>query len=571
MFARVIPLLRTPSGVDAFDYVIPKELDIKRGDLVSIPFRQSAAVGLVERVMTDSVVREKARAILSLQDGISFPESFVDLLTWTSERTFTSKPAVLKAWLRHLPKRPSKDSTADTPAIARRDGAGKLSSVWVKEYEARLIDEARASLAHGKRVLILVPWKTRVATYQAALPDALTLHSDVNDGTAYRAWRTFLKEKGTCLIATRLGAWLSPIADRVLLDEPENDDHKQDELAPRFDARFLAAWSATNGGTDVTSFGLTPPLHTGSTGPTIDTDLHIHTIEPQGKSLIPMIQADTLEEITNDEGPVVIIHSIKGWAARFVCRECGWRAACPACASPLRADTVKARCVHCGKQVDPPLVCPTCGNSDLGKTWPGIEKLKQAWIKHESKTNVDWRTLEIAELDRPFPDKALVVMTDAALLGGGGEDIRRQERQCIAFRRLANRVRAVGGVFSIQCEPTMAYAFSSWLTTDGLTAFQQTERESRRVFGYPPAKRVVKLLFTSSVDRRTAFEEALRKTGAELIRGPWAVLARTPSKEGRFAYHAVFAADTPESTLRGRLASFAKEAIIDLDPIAFFR
>jgi hypothetical protein len=42
----------------------------------------------------------------------------------------------------------------------------------------------------------------------------------------------------------RVSAWLSVFADAVIIDEPENDDYKQDELTPRLDARWIVSETA---------------------------------------------------------------------------------------------------------------------------------------------------------------------------------------------------------------------------------------------------------------------------------------------------------------------------------------
>jgi primosomal protein N' len=62
-------------------------------------------VGLIESVLEESPFGSKALPIKETIEGIFFPESFLKLLTWTAARTFCSKPTVLKAWLRKIPKR----------------------------------------------------------------------------------------------------------------------------------------------------------------------------------------------------------------------------------------------------------------------------------------------------------------------------------------------------------------------------------------------------------------------------------------------------------------------------------
>lgn len=573
MFVRVVPVLRTPFGVDHFDYRLPPELnDLTVGDLVNVPFRKQTVPAIIVERMATSPYAAKALSVLSRYGHVRFPASLVGLLHWTASRTFTSQPSVLKAWLRNLPKRQPAGSE-------RREGTtdratkGSLDAQWVNDPEASIIRRAESAGQAGKRVLVLAPWIARVNFFQKQLPGSVVLHSGLNDGDAFRAWYGFLTGETRTLITTRLGAWIAPLADEVLLDEPENDDHKQDELAPRYDARLIAAWCAAHAGAVVTSYGLTPPVHSSSDAPAINADLVIHIRHPAGRSSIPMVQGDTMNALRDHDGPRVIIHPIKGLVARFVCRDCGWRATCPHCGFGLSADLSGAVCRACGKKSDPPMHCPSCGGSDLGKSLPGIEKLKQAWNKHEADIAVLWRDLSNEAMDAPFPEHVLVAVTDGSLLGGAGEDMRRRERQCVAFRRLANRVAEAHGRLIIQTEESKTAPWEPWMTSAGMAAFRAEERRERGVFGYPPAVRLVKLIVDADEAKVASWKAMLetRLGKAATFHGPFAIAFRPSSRRQRVIWHAIFPRDTPDADLIRLFQPFAKEALIDLDPIAFFR
>jgi len=587
-FARVIPLLRTPPGVEAFDYNIPDGMTVRAGDLVRVPFRKQPVVALVESILNESPFADRAHDILDGYADLHFPSSVLGLLDWTAKRTFCSKPTVLKSWLRDLPKRPADALTGDMSltchceesddktiseseiasclAMTKQTGPVIPIAHWLSSPQSALIARVKEILAEGKRVLILTPWKTRMAFFQKALANGSVLHSDQNDGDAFRSWSAFVRGESSCLIATRLGAWLAPFADLVLLDEPENDDHKQDDLAPRYDARLMAVWCAQNAGIPIESFGLTPPLHTSAKAPAITLEVEANIRQPKGHSKIPMIQADTLNALTEHEGPRVVIHAIRGTSARLACRDCGWRALCPHCNFPLSAEQNFALCRHCGKKSELPVECPSCHGVDLGRSWPGIEKLKQAWSKEEPQTPVEWRTLSNEDMDAPFPENALVVMTDGSMLGGAAEDIRRRERQCIAFRRLADRVLTAHGRLIIQCDEASALQWQEWLTTEGFALFQEKERAERRLFGYPPSVRLAKVIVS---DQKYG---SLFQTSNPLfkVNGPFPIEFRPKSREQRQVFHLIFPAQTSEKTLIQTLAPLANSAIIDLDPIAFF-
>lgn len=569
MFARIVPAVRTPSGMDAFDYLIPEGMSIEIGQLVLAPFRRTATPGIVTQIIDESPFASKAKSLLSTYGSIIFPPSTLNLLAWTSKRTFCSQPTILKAWLRELPKRPPK---TETPIDLRlRQTTTQIETYWEATYETHLMERAIEWQKKGKRVLIITPWVTRLRRYADTLK-ALSLEGDQATGTSFQAWYQFLEQPSGCLVATRIGAWLGSCADIILLDEPENDDHKQDELQPRYDARRLISWCALHGGTIVESFGRTPPLHVDKPAPTINASLVLHPRHPQGRSAIPCVQADSLLALAEHDGPRCIIHPIRGMMARLHCRDCDWQAACTNCSFPLSAEFNRARCRRCLTTTNLPLECPNCGGTELNKSIPGMERLKQAWQNHLPDISIEWRDLTNEQLDPPFAQHTLVVVTQPAFLGSGSEDLRRRERQCIAFRRLAARLTETGGRLILQCEESDIPQWSSWLTQEGLQAFFQEERSTRHLFRYPPSARRIKIILEG--DEAHAFAwQAKNKThlpARAVWEGPFQVSYRRNGQSARTIWHLILPPEIPEQSLIQALEPFANEAIIDLDPIAFF-
>ncbi len=558
MFARVVPAIRTPLGVEHFDYLIPDNVKTKEGDLVVVQFRKQNIPALVVRILKDSPFAAKAKPLVGSYGSLSFPASLIGLLDWTARTTFSSRPTVFSAWVRKLPKRIPLNPLLTKERERERWNEGAMSALWVVTPEKEILDTVKK--AKGKRILIVTPQKIMAAHFASALPNSRLLLSDLADGAAFRAWSEWLAAKKGVLVTTRVGAWLAPYADLVLLDQPEQDDHKQDELTPRYDARKLVAWSAQHAGVKVAAFGITPSLHVDDPAPAVECDLEIAVRHPNSRSPIPMIQSGVLNTIRDHEGPVVIIHPIRGESARFTCRDCGWQAVCPSCRFPTSSIGGQAVCRRCGWKGDAPLQCAACGGIDLGKSLPGIERLQVAWKKYEPDREAEWRTMAVDDLEKPFPDGALVVMTDANLLAGVVEDIRRDERLVMAVRRLAARVLNAKGKLILQTDEQLATRIPPWLTSEGFDAFRKTERALRASFGYPPAVRLVKAI-TETTLPHTQYE----------VRGPFPVAFRTKSQKNRFIYHILPPKDVLNDELIHALTPLAKSAILDLDPIAFFR
>jgi len=167
-------------------------------------------------------------------------------------------------------------------------------------------------------------------------------------------------------------------------------------------------------------------------------------------------------------------------------------------------------------------------------------------------------------------------MTDLAWLGSG-EDIRRRERQCIAYRRLLARVQAVQGVCLVQCREELASLARDWTSAEGMSAFVVREREERRCFAYPPSTRVVKIIIRGDQTQAQAWrlqaESHLSKSTLHYTwRGPFSVEHLPSSRHPRVILHLILPPQTPEPTLIACLQPLVSEGVlIDLDPIAFLR
>lgn len=569
MFARIIPLVRTPLGVDGFDYAIPEGEKLEVGDLVWIPFRRRRCVGLVSELLTTSPFASRALKIEGRYAGIRLPRALPALVASTARRTFSSSPTVLSSWLRTLPKRPEEKTFK--PKVSEKIG---LQATWTTGPTAKLLAHADKNRLH-ERVLIVTPWITLAKQLHEALPESHVLHSDMADGEAFQQWTQFLSKDAGCLITTKIGAWLASAADLVLLHEPEQDDHKQDESSPRYDARRVLLWCAERNLTEVQSYGLTPPIHAEKEAPTLEDSPRLHIYHPQGRSQIRMLQADSLQALLDHAGPRLVIHPISGSLSRLTCRDCNWQATCAICHSGLGADRGEAICRVCRKRSPLPESCANCGGADLSKSLPGVERLRTEWQTHFPDTPVEWCDLKAETLEAPIPTECLVVVTDAAWIGVG-EDIRKRERQCIAVRRLIDRVSQANGTLILQCQEAFAPLLEEWLTSEGMKRFIQTIRQEREAFEYPPSKRVVKIIIRGTEEAAEAWrvlaDRALRKKAWGIHwRGPMPVEHQSASRGARMILHAVLPPSVTENELIEAFTPFASKATIDLDPIAFLR
>lgn len=580
MIARVVPAIRTPRHVDVFDYEIPKNLSVFKGDIVRIPFRSRTIPGLVISIEKTAGTNRPLKPIQSTV-GIRVTKETIALLSALSDRAFCSQPTVLHAWLGTLPKKLQEEPSA--PREKQTTSINEVKRIHNHIFgENGIVETVKNLLEKNTNILIISPWASRAKSIAEALEvKAFTGTSAM--GERFRIWSSFIRGEKRVLVTTRIGAWCATEADVVILDEPENDDHKQDELAPRYDARWISAFANANS-TGLVRIGLTPRLAEIASEkdaediPTIEAT--ITRVDTHGRdwSDMPGIQGRTLikiEEALEEQRAIFVIHAIHGTQARMRCADCGWEATCASCGAGTTLDASILHCKRCGSKTPAILSCPSCSGSDFSKSKPGRVRLDAYCRAHELQ-NIS--ILSIGEWNdvEQLPEGALVVVTDLHLLIGGGEDIRRKERLIVAWRRLVDRVASTKDAeVVVQGNPDTLSQSIRWTESDGCREALTKELKERRAFELPPETRLIKLIFRGNSGHAErmiqSVQNQFRNEPALRIAGPFEVLYRPNHRIPRHIGHIVTPLDFPLQKIREGLKPILEtDTIIDLDPIAFF-
>ena len=301
IIVQVIPSLRTPRHVAAFDYTVPEGMTVRVGAFVRIPFRTKTIVGIVSSISEGTELLRPLKPITDVIPSILFSSPTLQLLAALAERSGSSPATVLHAWIGTLPKRIPNDipPSRQVTMLGKRE-VTLLTDRW--HHPDGVIASARRAREDGKRVLILTPWAESASSLAKEL-DAIMLTGTLAAGARFKAWSGFVRGDQPLLVATRLGAWLAPEADVIILDEPENDDHKQDEMSPRYDARWIVERAHATGSA-VLEIGLTPRLSSAPLAtPGIACDLISVDIHPSDWSSVAGLQnraLNALEEARDD-------------------------------------------------------------------------------------------------------------------------------------------------------------------------------------------------------------------------------------------------------------------------------
>jgi primosomal protein N' len=575
-FITVVPSLRTIPGVESFDYAVPAGSDLVCGDLILVPFRKKPTPALVIARSDSSPYAEKAIELTDPTRFISLGPTTVALLSRLAARTFSSQPSILHSWLRKIPKRAKEPKYALPPSgqIPLAFNSRKhFSSPDLRHGSKGIIRIAKQA---SGRTLILSPWK-KSADSLAVLLSCPVLHSDLADGEAWRLLTGFISGSVPRLVTTKIGAWLTCFADRILVEEPENDDYKQDEMAPRFDARWIVDETyRLRRGLEVFDFSLTPRLANtpSDTAANIRAEPIFENLSRRGRTELEPLMATTvfrLEEAAARGRAIVIIHPPRGERSRYACSSCGWQALCPACGYSLTQYRHHGLCRKCGRKTPLPAACPNCQGTDFSRGALGQERLKDqlARLPFGSVTQV-WNLTQAAE--SPFPPDSLVVLTNAAYLAGAVEDIRRRERLVIAWRRLAAQAQIAKAELIVQAQEEVLPILRETLSSEGVAKEQARELQERQVFGFPPADTLVKIIVdapeTQAKNLMSELENALPPGWS--CSGPYPVPYRADSRGARSIILAKAPPNTDPARLEQIFGAFKGLAFIDLDPVAFF-
>ncbi|MEV4419112.1 primosomal protein N' [Patulibacter sp. NPDC049589] len=422
----------------------------------------------------------------------------------------------------------------DLPVRERRlllhgvTGSGK-TEVYLQAAQ-RVVDA-------GKTVLVLVPeialTPQTVQRFRRRLGETVAvLHSGLSKGERRDEWWRLRSGEARVCVGP-MSTVFAPVSDLglVIVDEEHDPAYKHDG-DPRYDARRVAAWRASDAGAVLLVGSATPRPESWASLRRIGLPRradggempHVRLIDVRGTrgSLHPEVH-----RAIADARKAIVLLNRRGWATWMECADCGHTWECPNCdvslvlhgagppsGVPGRTRGV-LRCHHCGHQERPPERCTSCRSVSVGQHGLGTEQLAEDLPGHVYRLDADVRdrsavleafgaadhgilvgTQMIAKgHDFPGVDLGVVVDADATLRF---PDFRSQERTFQLVAQLAGRA-GRGGAGEAPArvlvqtrnpdEPSLRLA-----ARHDAHGFVVEEIERRRVHGYPPFSTIVRVV-----------------------------------------------------------------------------
>jgi primosomal protein N' (replication factor Y) len=252
------------------------------------------------------------------------------------------------------------------------------------------------------------------------------------------------------------------------------------------------------------------------------------------------LQSALIDTIDHDHQAILFLNR-RGASTYVFCRDCGWVARCLRCETPLahHEDRNRLLCHHCGYSTNPPHTCPECGGkrvrhfgagtqrvqSEVEALIPGVRTLRWDWDATRTKgahsvilnnfaahhADVLIGTQMLAKgLDLPLVTLVGVVSADTGL---NLPDYRAAERTFQVLTQVAGRAGRglLGGRVILQTYEPDHYAIRAAGRHD-YDAFSRQELRLRAELGYPPFKRLVRMVYRD-VNAANAERETRRMAG----------------------------------------------------------
>lgn len=453
-----------------------------------------------------------------------------------------------------------------------------VTSSGKTEVYISLIDRM---LRSGRQVLYLVPeiaLTTQLTTRLQRVfgPKVIIYHSRFSDSERVELWRRLLTTHEPIVVLGARSALFMPFASLglIIVDEEHESSFKQQDPAPRYNARDAAMVLAGMHGAKTLLGSATPAVDTyykaliGRFGLVSLTERYGGSELPRVE-IVDMAKARKKREVSgafslqlrrliNDaasaDRQTILFLNRRGFAPMARCKMCGYVPKCENCDVSLTYHHGIDRlvCHYCGTPYDLPRVCPACRE-------PGLEIIGYGTERIEEEIAASFPDIPVARLDRDTTrnkddyeriidefsagkDKMLVgtqmvtkgldfgrvsvvgvINADATI---NQPDFRSAERAFNMLEQVAGRAgrRGDDGVVAIQTY-TPSHPLFGFLVSHDYVGFYNHEIEERRLYNYPPFTRIINIYLKHREQGRLhvlagAYGRRLRELFGNRVFGP---------------------------------------------------
>jgi primosomal protein N' (replication factor Y) len=409
----------------------------------------------------------------------------------------------------------------------------------------KLIEDCIAS---GKQALYLLPEIALTAQIIRKLRSVFgnkigMYHSRFSNNERVEVWRKIQQKQYDVVIGARSAIFL-PFVDLglIIVDEEHDSSYKQQEPAPRYNARDAALYLANTYKANIILGSATPSLES-----YYNTQQGKYTLielnERYGNAALPTVKLiDTKQEIIKkrqngifslalvnaikasleNKKQVILFQNRRGYSPFSMCMSCGWVPHCKYCDVSLTYHKIsdQLHCHYCGSKSPYIRICPACGGNKIVSKSFGTEKVEddiKLLFPNARVQRFDWDVMRTKnkynEIIRQFEKGEIDILVGTQMVVKGLDfehvnlvgvlsadsllsypDFRVNERVFQLLEQVsgrAGRKDAIGNVI-IQLyktnHPTILH-----VRAHDYISFYKEELDMRKEFLYPPFTRLIKI------------------------------------------------------------------------------
>jgi len=450
-------------------------------------------------------------------------------------------------------------------------GSGKTEVYF--EAVADTIRSGRQSLILMPEIALTAAFLDRFAARFGTRP--AEWHSELSPRKRARTWQAVAKGEVSVVVGARSALFL-PYADLglIVVDEEHDGAYKQED-GVHYHARDMAVVRGHIAKIPVVLASATPSVETevnarrgryvrlalperfgGARLPTVEAiDLRVAP-PPRGRFISPVLAEAVRTALERREQALLFLNR-RGYAPLTLCRNCGFRFACPHCDAWLVDHRFRRQlvCHHCGFAMPHPPHCPKCNaENSFVAVGPGVERLEEEVrelfpaarvlvLSSDLVASVERMREEFAEIaaglfdivigtqlvakGHHFPMLNLVGIVDADL-GLANGDPRAAERTFQLLHQVVGRAGRDSGVgHGLLQTHQPDHPVMLALIAQDREAFYDAEIASREATHYPPFGRLASIVVSGPDKHDTAnYARALARAApaADLLDGDVRVL-----------------------------------------------
>jgi len=405
----------------------------------------------------------------------------------------------------------------------------------------------KSALAKDQQVLLLLPEIALTTQIVSRLKHYFgeelgVYHSRFNNNERVEIWNKVKSGSYKIILGPRSALWL-PFQNlaHIIIDEEHDTSYKQQDPAPRFQARDAAIYLAKLHDAKVLLGSATPSLESlynvqikkyGYASlqqryqNVASPEIEIVSAKNYQAALSNIITTPLLEAVTQTlraGRQVIFFQNKRGYAPFLLCTGCGWVPHCKDCDVSLtyHKTSDKLHCHYCGNRSAPVLYCPQCGNKHLVAKSFGTEKIEEELQRIFPKirtARMDWDSVkgknQHARLIEDFTRGRIDILVGTQMVVKGLDfdnvglvgilsadsllsypNFRVNERAFQLMLQVSGRAGRSDGIGKVIIQAhNQKHPVLEWVQNNNFRDFYHTELSTRQHFQYPPFVKFVKII-----------------------------------------------------------------------------